>query len=214
MTILSYKTIFGLTFSAISENLLESFFRKVPKTVILAIFWHVWPKSAKMRIFIKNQAVLFFYPFCPPTSCQVSEKSLERFPRSIRYIPKNCDFGPKWPFFGTFGQNRPKWEILSKIGPCYFFTLIVPQLHAEFQKNRWSGFRDQFVTYGRSLLKIELLLEKEANGKIWRWWLVRRCYLSSIIILGPLMVDEVFLVSFRISCCVNNLVNKNIINFS
>ena len=23
---------------------------------------------------------------------------------------------------------------------CYFFTLIVPQLHAEFQKNRWSGF--------------------------------------------------------------------------
>ena len=23
------------------------------------------------------------------------------------------------------------------------FTLIVPQLHAEFQKNRWSGFRDQ-----------------------------------------------------------------------
>ena len=86
MTILSYKTIFGLTFSAISENLLESFFRKVPKTVILAIFWHVWPKSAKMRIFIKNRAVLFFYPYCPPTSCQVSEKSLERFPRSIRYI--------------------------------------------------------------------------------------------------------------------------------
>ena len=86
MTILSCKTIFGLTFSAILENLLESFFRKVPKTVILAIFWHVWPKSAKMRIFIKNRAVLFFYPYCPPTSCQVSEKSLERFPRSIRYI--------------------------------------------------------------------------------------------------------------------------------
>ena len=89
MTFLSYKTIFGLTFSAISENLLESFFRKVPKTVILAIFRHVWPKSAKMRIFIKNRAVLFF-------------------------------------------------------------TLIVPQLHAKFQKNRWSGFRDQFVTYGQT----------------------------------------------------------------
>ena len=113
----------------------------------MAIFWHIWPKSAKMRNFIKNRAVLFFYPYCPPTLCQVSEKSLERFPRSIRYIPKNCDFGPKWPFFGTFGQNRPKWEFLSKIGPCYFFTLIVPQLHAKFQKNRWSGFRDQFVTH-------------------------------------------------------------------
>ena len=93
MTFPSYKTIFGHTFSAISENLLESFFRKVPKTVILDIFWHIWPKSAKMRIFIKNRAVLFF-------------------------------------------------------------TLIVPQLHAKFQENPWSGFRDQFVTderaYGRT----------------------------------------------------------------
>ena len=35
MTILSYRTIFLPTFSAILENLLESFFRKVPKTVIL-----------------------------------------------------------------------------------------------------------------------------------------------------------------------------------
>ena len=92
MTILSYKTTFEPTFSAILENLLELFFRKVPKTVILAIFWHVWPKSAKMRIFIQNGAVLFF-------------------------------------------------------------TLIVPQLHAEFQKNRWSGFRDQFVTDARTKVK-------------------------------------------------------------
>ena len=43
----------------------------------MAIFEHVWPKSTKMRIFIKNRSVLFF-------------------------------------------------------------TLIVPQLYAEFQKNRWS----------------------------------------------------------------------------
>ena len=89
MTILSCKTIFGLTFSAILKNLLESFFRKVPKTVILAIFWHVCSKSAIMGIFIKNRAVLFF-------------------------------------------------------------TLFVPQLHAKFHKNRWSGFRDQFVTHGRT----------------------------------------------------------------
>ena len=85
MTILSCKTIFGLTFSANLENLLKSIFRNVPKMVISTIFWHVWPRSAKMRIFIENQAELFF-------------------------------------------------------------TLIVPQLHAEFQKNRSSGFRDQFVT--------------------------------------------------------------------
>ena len=51
----------------------------------MAIFQHIWPKSVEMRNFIKNRAVLFFYPYCPPTSCQVSEKSVERFPRSIRY---------------------------------------------------------------------------------------------------------------------------------
>ena len=33
----------------------------------MAIFQHIWPKSAKMRNFIKNRAVLFFYPYCPPT---------------------------------------------------------------------------------------------------------------------------------------------------
>ena len=32
----------------------------------MAIFQHIWPKSAKMRNFIKNRAVLFFYPYCPP----------------------------------------------------------------------------------------------------------------------------------------------------
>ena len=26
-------------------------------------------------------------------------------------VPKNCDFGPKWPFFGTFGQNWPECEV-------------------------------------------------------------------------------------------------------
>ena len=77
MTILSCKTIFGLTFSAILENLLELLFSKVPKTVILAIFRHIWPKSTKMRVLKIGRAI---------------------------------------------------------------FTLIVPQLHAEFQKNRWSGF--------------------------------------------------------------------------
>ena len=48
----------------------------VPKSqkLILDIFRHVWPKSTKMIIFIKNRAVLFFYPYCPPTSCQVLEK--------------------------------------------------------------------------------------------------------------------------------------------
>ena len=92
MTILSYKTIFGPTFSAILENLLELFFRNVPKTVILAKnghFWHVRPNLGKIIIFLKKRL-------------------------------------------------------------CYLFTLIVPQIHAKFRENHWSGFRDQFVTNERT----------------------------------------------------------------
>ena len=44
MTILSYKTIFGPTFSAILENLLEPFFRNVPKTAILAKNGHFFAR--------------------------------------------------------------------------------------------------------------------------------------------------------------------------
>ena len=92
MTILSYKTIFGPTSIAFIENLLQAFFRNVPKTVILekmVIFWHVRPNLGKMRIFLNK-------------------------------------------------------------GFCYLFTLIVPQLHAKFRENPWSGFWDQFVTHART----------------------------------------------------------------
>ena len=37
-----------------------------------------------------------------------------------------------------------------KNGVGYFITLIVPQLHANFRENPWSGFRDQFVTNERT----------------------------------------------------------------
>ena len=47
MTILSYKTIFGPTFSAIIENLLVPFFRNVPKTAILAKNGHFLAHLAK-----------------------------------------------------------------------------------------------------------------------------------------------------------------------
>ena len=42
------------------------------------------------------------------------------------------------------GQNE---NFYKKSGRAIFLLIFVPQLHAEFQKNRWSGFRDQFVTY-------------------------------------------------------------------
>ena len=53
-----------------------------------------------------------------------------------------------------FGQN----ENFSQKGLCYLFTLIVPQLHAKFQKNPWSSFRDQ--------LRDERTLERTDKGDI------------------------------------------------
>ena len=66
MTIISYKLFLGLLLVQLQKICLESFFRKVPKTVILAIFWHVWPKSAKMRIFIKKLGRAIFLPLLSP----------------------------------------------------------------------------------------------------------------------------------------------------
>ena len=63
MTILTCKTIFGLTFSAISENLLESFFRKVPKTVaILARL----AKIGQNENFYKKSGRAIFLPLLSP----------------------------------------------------------------------------------------------------------------------------------------------------
>ena len=92
ITILSYKTIFGSAFSPISENLVEHFFLKFRKTLILGQNGHFLAHLAKIgqnENFYKKSCRAIFYPYCPPTSCRVSEKSLERFPRSIRYIHPN-----------------------------------------------------------------------------------------------------------------------------
>ena len=86
ITILSYKTIFGPAFSIISENLVEQFFRKFQKTVILCKNGHFLARLAKIGQNENFYSRAIFYPYCPPTSCGNSEKSLERFPRSIRYI--------------------------------------------------------------------------------------------------------------------------------
>ena len=86
MTILSCKTIFGLTFSAILENLLEVVFSQ---------------------------------------------------------SPKNCVFGHFLARLAKIGQNK---NFYKKWGRAIFLPLLSPQLHAEFHKNRWSRFRDQFVT--------------------------------------------------------------------
>ena len=83
------KIFWGLLLVQFKKICWSCFFAKSLKLWFWPFFWHIWPKSAKMRIFIKNRVVLFFYPYCPPTSCQVLEKSVERFPRSIRYIHPN-----------------------------------------------------------------------------------------------------------------------------
>ena len=119
---LSYHPIltFGPAFSLISESLVEQFFSNSKKLWFwakMAIFWHVWPKSAKMRIFIKNRAVLFF-------------------------------------------------------------TLIVPQLHAKFHKNRWSGFRDQFVTSIHTSIHTSGQRWSHRTGRF-RWFNMFKLYMNN-----------------------------------
>ena len=66
---------FLATFSAILEKLLESIFRKVPKTVFLGQNVHLFARLAKFgqnENFPQKRALLSFYPYCPLTSCQVS----------------------------------------------------------------------------------------------------------------------------------------------
>ena len=50
----------------------------------MAIFFARQAKFGQNENFSQKSGRAIFYPYCPPTSCQVSEKSLERFPRSIR----------------------------------------------------------------------------------------------------------------------------------
>ena len=50
----------------------------------MAIFWHFWPKSAKVRIFIKNRAMLFCTLIVPQIHAEF-QKIIGGFPRSIRY---------------------------------------------------------------------------------------------------------------------------------
>ena len=92
ITILSYKTIFGPTYSVISGKLVEQFFRKFQKHVILGQNGHFLARLAKIgqnEKFYQKSGRAIFYPYCPPTSCRVSEKLLERFLRSIRYEHQN-----------------------------------------------------------------------------------------------------------------------------
>ena len=67
ITILSYKTIFGLTFSAIL--VVGVVFSQSPKN---CDFGHLLARLAKIgqnENFYKKSGRAIFYPYCPPTSC-------------------------------------------------------------------------------------------------------------------------------------------------
>ena len=104
MTILSYITIFGPIFSAILENLWEPFFLNVPKTAILAVIGHfylIWPNLAPKTNFLGQNDYSILKTIFGPTFSAILQNLLELY---FRNVPKNCDFGQKWPFFGTLGQ--------------------------------------------------------------------------------------------------------------
>ena len=69
MTIYPIKLFFGPTFSAILENLLEPFFRKVPKTAILAKNGHFLARLARFgqnENFSQKKDSAIFLPLLSP----------------------------------------------------------------------------------------------------------------------------------------------------
>ena len=69
ITILSYKTIFGPAFSLISENLVEQFFLKFQKTVILGQNGHFSAHLAKIgqnEKFYQKSGPAIFLPLLSP----------------------------------------------------------------------------------------------------------------------------------------------------
>ena len=69
ITILSYKTIFGPTYSVISGNLVEQFFRKFQKHVILGQNGHFLARLAKIgqnENFYKKSGRAIFLPLLSP----------------------------------------------------------------------------------------------------------------------------------------------------
>ena len=70
--------------------------------------------------------------FLGPTFGVILENLLELFFRNVS----------KTAILAIFWHVRLDENFSQKKG-CYLFTLIVPQLHAKFRKNPWSGFRDQ-----------------------------------------------------------------------
>ena len=76
-----------------SGKSLEPFSRNFRFTTIFGPFWAilghfgtVWPKIRKTGFFGRNPALSVFIIYCPQTSCQKSEKSLEPFSRTFDYL--------------------------------------------------------------------------------------------------------------------------------
>ena len=72
----------ALHFSAFPAKTFDSMFCKSPKTLFLGHFWPKSPNLGRTRIFPKNLALSFFFPYGPLTSCKKSEKSFEPIHRT------------------------------------------------------------------------------------------------------------------------------------
>ena len=83
MTILSHKTIFEPTFSAISENLFEYFFAKSQKLRFqakMAIFFARLPKFGQNENFYQKKVSAIFLPLLSPNFiCQASQNPRSGF---------------------------------------------------------------------------------------------------------------------------------------
>ena len=80
----------------------------------IAFFGLIWPNLAPKTNFLgqNDYSIISYETIFGPTFAATLENLLERF---FRNVPKNCEFGQKWPFFGLFRPNlAPKTNFLGQ----------------------------------------------------------------------------------------------------
>ena len=87
-----------------------------------------------------------------PFSGRFLAKNQKKWPKIVGAVFEKSAktlFGPFWAIFYGFSQNDGKYQKSTLV---HFVGLKCALLHAKFQKNCWSGFRDNpRRTHGRRL---------------------------------------------------------------
>ena len=128
------------------------------ESFLFVIFSLLWSHIFTQIQFFGQITILSCKTIIGPAFSVILENLVEQF---LRKFPKTVILGRNGYFLAHLAKIGKNENFYKKSG-CAIFTLIVPQLHAEFQKNRWSGFRDQFVTDGQTNIRTRMISQNRS----------------------------------------------------